>query len=540
LNKTASQKRNEIFGNLSKEIWDVLIIGGGATGAGTALDCAKRGLKVLLIDKNDFSSGTSSRSTKLIHGGVRYLAQLHFGLIKEALTERAKLLENAPHLVKPLKFVLPTYKFYEKSYYSIGMTMYDILAVNSKLPPHARISEYEILTEFGGLSQKDLKGGISYYDAQFNDSRLNINLVRCAEKEGATVLNRIELENFMKTSGKITGAILKDKLSGNTVQIQCKIAANTTGVHIDAVRKIDDPECNPVLTPSQGIHLVFSKEKISCKSAMIIPKTSDDRVVFLIPWEDHVIMGTTDTPIEKIDDEPMPIDNEIDYLLETGNEYLQNKLSKGDILSVFVGLRPLISTTGEGNTKNISREEMILISNSGLVTMSGGKWSTYRKMAEDLTDRIIREGRFAFRKCLTHNYSFIGKEGFSENLFLEIQKRYKLDDLIAKRLQNHYGGEVFSILGEKPVEILKSSGYFVEEIKHAIHSEYALSSMDFLSRRVRILFLDLQRSKNILQSVNSIFASELGWDSKQKKEDEKEVLSLIQSFENSIVRINPA
>ena len=294
-------ERKKQIDRLGKVQFDCLIVGGGATGAGTAHDASLRGLNVALIERKDFASGTSSRSTKLIHGGVRYLAQFHFGLIKEALSERKRLLTNAPHLVKPLKFLMPSYKVYEKHYYSIGLTMFVGQSGDCGLPGHKRISKQEFTKDFPAIKQNELRGGIAYYDAQFNDARLNVLLARTAEMEGACVCNKVELVSLIKNdSGKITGAVVKDLLSGKTIEVNSKLVINTTGVFIDEIRKLDDSNAKPILAQSQGIHLVFSKLKVPCNSAMIIPKTSDGRVVFLVPWEDHVIMGTTDTPISKI------------------------------------------------------------------------------------------------------------------------------------------------------------------------------------------------------------------------------------------------
>ncbi len=529
-------ERKKQIDRLGKTEFDCLIVGGGATGAGTAHDASLRGLNVALIERKDFASGTSSRSTKLIHGGVRYLAQFHFNLIREALSERKRLLANAPHLVKPLKFLMPSYKFYEKPYYSLGLTMYDILAGDSGLPGHKRISKQEFIKEFPAVKETDLRGGIAYYDAQFNDARLNVLLARTAEMEGACVCNKVELVSLIKNdSGKIIGAKVKDLLSGKEISVSTKLVINTTGVYIDEVRKMDEANAKPILAPSQGIHLVFSKLKVPCNSAMIIPKTSDGRVVFLLPWEDHVVMGTTDTPIDKITQEPIPLENEVEFLLKTGNEYLESKLKKEDILSVFAGLRPLISTTGSSDTKNISREEMMLVSNSNLITMSGGKWSTYRKMAEDLTDKMVQVGKLIpVRACETYNYNFIGKGGYSENMYLKIAQDYKLDIETSKRLRNYYGGEVFEILGSKPKEIIKESGYFEEEIIHAIRSEFALSVLDVIARRIRVLFTDLDLAQTLVKPVASVMAKELKWTATKKSQEEKEARELIETLKASI------
>ncbi|MCB1190124.1 MAG: FAD-dependent oxidoreductase [Leptospiraceae bacterium] len=527
-------RKNQIE-RLGKVVFDCLIIGGGATGSGTAHDAALRGLNVALIESVDFSAGTSSRSTKLIHGGVRYLGQFHFGLIREALRERKRLLNNAPHLVKPLKFVLPTYKLFEKSYYTIGLTMYDVLAGQSGLPNHRMLSKNDVVNDFPAINKNKLTGGVSYYDAQFNDSRLNVILAKSAEMAGACVCNKVKLESLIKENGKIIGAKVRDILSGKEIEVKAKVVVNTTGVHIDEIRKMDEPNCKPILAPSQGIHLVFPKEKVPCHTAMIIPKTSDGRVVFVLPWEDHVVMGTTDTYIEKISEEPLPLKEEVDFLLKTGNEYLESKLTKDDILSVFSGLRPLISLSGDFDTKNISREEMIVVSDSGLVTMGGGKWSTFRQMAEDLTNKLIEVGKLMpIADCSTYDFEFLGKEGYNENLHLTISQTYNISHETSKRLRNYYGGEVFNVLGKQPVEIIQGCSFFMEEAIYAIQSEFALTTLDILGRRLRILFLDLKMAEKMIQPINDTLARELNWSKETKESDLKKAKDLIESLQNTI------
>lgn len=527
--------RKSQISKFQKVEFDCLIIGGGASGVGTALDASLRGLSVGLCERYDFASGTSSRSTKLIHGGVRYLAQFHFGLIAEALNERKRLIQNAPHLVKPLKFLMPTYGIFEKPYYSLGLTLYDILAGNSGLPSHKRVSKEGAIKDFPSINQENLKGGIEYYDAQFNDARLNVLLARCAELEGSVIANQLGLVSILKDSnGKINGAILKDYLSNKEFQVKTKILVNTTGIFIDEIRKLDDPNSKPILKPSQGIHLVFSKKDIQCNTAMIIPKTSDGRVVFIIPWESHVIMGTTDTNRDDLQYEPMPYREEVEFLLKTGNAYLGKKLTKENILSVFSGLRPLINTSGDGDTKNISREEMILISNSGMITMSGGKWSTYRKMSEDLTDKIIEQGEFiSLKSCSTKDYHFLGKDGYSENMYLSIASEYKIDIETSKRLKNFYGGEVFSILGSKPKELISGSNYFEEEVVHFVEKEFAQTILDVLARRFRILFLDLELAEKLVKPISKIMTKKLKWNAKKQKEEESNSLKLISDYKRT-------
>lgn len=532
---TQKDERKQIQKKLESTTYDILILGGGATGAGTALDASLRGYKVALLEKQDFSSGTSSRSTKLIHGGVRYLAQFHFKLIYEALSERKRLLLNAPHLVKPLQFVLPTYKWWEKPFFSIGLTMYDLLAGRSLVPGHERISKSVALDYFASLKSKDLKGGIAYYDAQFNDSRLNVSCVRSAKENGADVVSRIEVISFLKENNKITGVIAKDLITKKQFQIKARVVANTTGVWIDQIRLLDDPNTYSVLSPSQGIHLVFDKKKLPCRTAMIIPKTKDGRVVFVIPWEGKVLLGTTDTAIQKISEEPLPLKDEVEFLLQTGNENLDVTLTKEDVESVFSGLRPLISPSGNKDTKSISREEAILVSDSKLVTMSGGKWSTFRKMAEDLTDKLIEVGNLTPKKnCETATFAYPGADGYSQHLPSKLQTLYNISFEVASRLSDSYGGEAPNILGKSPKEIKKGSGYFVEEIKHFVKKEFAMSATDVLARRWRILFLNLNLAESLITPVNNALAKELGWNAQEKTASAKEIQNLIKSLRGTI------
>ncbi|HMV78422.1 MAG TPA: FAD-dependent oxidoreductase [Leptospiraceae bacterium] len=527
--------RKHSLDRLKKTQFDCIFIGGGATGTGAALDATLRGLNTALLEKRDFSAGTSSKSTKLIHGGVRYLAQFHFKLIREALLERKRLLANAPHLVKPLKFVLPCYKLLERPYYGIGLTFYDILAGDNGLPTHRSISKTETIREFPSINPIGLTGAITYYDAQFNDARLNVLLAQSAAVEGACVTSRTEAVSFIKENGKITGVNVRDILSGEEFAVKTKVVINTTGVHIDEIRKMDDPSAKNVLSPSQGIHLVFKRDKILCKSAMIIPKTSDGRVVFVIPWEDCTIVGTTDTPVKTIQDEPMPLNEEVDFVLKTVQEYLGVRVEKKDVISIFAGLRPLIAPDGSQNTKNISREEMILISPSGLITMSGGKWSTYRKMAEDLVDKVVLEGKLTpDTKCNTYDYAFPGKKGYSENLYIDIAQIYSVSQDQAKRLRNYYGGLTSEILGKTPKEILPGTGLFEEEVRYFAESEFALGISDVIARRWRTAFTNLELAKKLVTPVGKILSNSLGWTQAFLKSEEKSALDWMESLEKSI------
>lgn len=531
-NNLSRQKQIE---RLSKIEFDCLIIGGGATGVGTALDASLRGLNVALVERNDFSAGTSSRSTKLIHGGIRYLPKLHFKLIKEALHERTNLLNNAPHLVKPLRFIIPVQSIIEEYYLRFGLFIYDLLAGKSGLPKHAVMSKDSVLEELSSISVQSLQSGVSYYDAQFNDSRLNIAIARAAQNEGVCICNRVQLEQFEKTKNQITTAIVRDLETDQLIRVKAKTFVNTTGVFADKIRILDDPNSKSVLAPSQGIHIIVSKSKIHCKSAMVIPKTSDNRILFIIPWEEYVLIGTTDTVIQKISEEPLPLKEEIIYLLKTVNEYLDIKLVQKDILSVFAGLRPLVNSASQLDTSDISREEIILVSKSGLITMVGGKWSTYRKMAEVLTDKIISHAGFKqIQNCTTIKYSLPGKDGYTETMYLTIQNNYHTDYATAKRLKNNYGGEVFEVLGNSPIELVQNIGYYKEEVIHFIQKEFALSLTDVLSRRFRILPFDLNLAIVMIEPVLKVMSKELNWTEDKTIIEKNQTMDLIHSLKIAI------
>lgn len=522
----AIRSRKEKVELLSSETWDCVFIGGGSVGSGAALDASLRGLKTLLIERDDFSSGTSSKSTKLIHGGVRYLPQFQFSLIKESLSERKILMKNAPHLVKPIKFLLPCYELFEIPYYNLGLSFYDLLAGESGLPLHKKMGVQETLRELPYLKKKKLKGSIAYYDATFNDSRLNLALARAAEMEGALVLNKLEMLSFQKQDGKIHSASVLDRISGKSYTINSKLFVNTTGPGLDRIRSLDDDSIKPILRMSKGVHLVFPLSKTSIKHGMILPKTQDGRVVFLIPWENHLILGTTDTPVDDPLSEPRVEKEDIEYLLETISPYLEIPFQKSEILSSFAGFRPLISINKTGETKSLSREEATIESPSGLISMGGGKWTTYRKISERLVNRVsIRLN--ATTSSRTEKYLLPGTKGYVDNLYVDISQKYGIDTEVAKRLRDAYGEEVFSILGEKPVELKGIEGYFKEEVRFFISKEFAESVVDILGRRFRILFCNLELSKKFIEPILEILAEMKKWDSNQIKKERIESLKTI-------------
>ena len=384
--------------------WDMIIIGGGATGVGVAVDAATRGYDVLLLEREDFGKGTSSRSTKLVHGGVRYLEQGNISLVMEALKERGLLRQNAPHLVHDLPFIVPNYSWWEAPFYGIGLKVYDLLAGKYGFGRSRLLSREETLQRLPNIRTDGLKGGVIYYDGQFDDARLLIHLARTAAAHGATLLNYAGVVELTKDSeGYVDGVVAHDHETGEQLRAQARVVINATGIFTDQVRALSDPGASPMIEPSQGIHLVFERSFLPADNAIMVPHTSDGRVLFAIPWHGHTVVGTTDTPIAAPCYDPLPLEQEIDFILDTAKTYLSRPPQRQDILSIYVGIRPLVkpASAGAGSTSAISRDHTIHVDNSGLLTITGGKWTTYRHMAEDCVDHAITLGKLAERPCVT-------------------------------------------------------------------------------------------------------------------------------------------
>lgn len=480
--------------------WDIVIIGGGATGMGCAIDAASRGYKTLLLEKKDYGKGTSGKSTKLIHGGVRYLRQGNLSLVLESLKERAILKKNAPHIVRDLKFVVPTYKWWESSFYGIGLKIYDWLAGKQCIGRSQLLSKIETTRLLPTINEKDLRGGVLYYDAQFDDTRLLINMMQTAKKEGATVLNYHEFLNFTKTKeGIIHGAEINNTINNKKLTVKAKVIVNATGVFSDTIRNMNNSTTSKIMTSSQGVHIVLDKSFLPGEAAIMIPKTDDGRLLFAVPWQDKIIIGTTDTPVKKYSYEPMPQKEEIDFLLTHTAKYLNKAPVRSDVKSVFAGLRPLVKNKNTKNTKSISRKHIIEVSKNGLITIAGGKWTTYRKMAEDTIDKAILIAGLPYVKSNTeclhiHGYTtniksndFLGVYGTDADLILAlIEKRPELKEKI-----------------HPDYPIIKG------QVVWAIHNEDAKTIEDFLARRSRLLFLDAKASIECAESVAEIFQHEL-------------------------------
>lgn len=503
-------------------VWDIAVIGGGATGLGTALDAALRGLKVLLVEQADFTKGTSSRSTKLVHGGVRYLGQGDVALVLEALHERGLLLKNAPHLVKNQSFIIPNYRWWEGAFYTIGLTLYDILAGRLSLGRSLHIGKKKAIKNLPLLKQSSLYGGVIYHDGQFDDSRLAINVAQSCVESGGCVVNYVEATGLTKdANGKISGVELKDLETNRSYKIKAKSVVNATGVFVDSIMKMDTPEAKDMVRPSQGVHLVLDKSFLQSDYALMIPKTDDGRVLFAVPWHNKVVVGTTDTLREKPELEPQALEKEIEFILSTAGRYLTKKPTRKDVLSIFAGLRPLAAPKGEGkSTKEISRSHKVIVSDSGLITITGGKWTTFRKMAEDVVDTAIKNVGIAAKKCATKTFKI---HGYKPN----------------PDLNNHlyvYGSDmdqIFSLEKQNPEyaeKIHPNHEYRVSEVVWAVRSEMARSVEDVLARRVRVLFLDAKLSIEMAPKVAQVLAKELGKDEQWQKQQVESYTALAKGF----------
>ncbi len=495
-------QRERMVKNLqaSDRPWDVIVIGGGASGIGTALDAASRNFRVLLLEKHDFSKGTSSRSTKLVHGGVRYLQQGDVSLVFEALRERGLIFKNAPHLVRNQSFVIPNYEWWGGPFYTIGLKVYDMMAGKLGFGPSQHLSYEETLEAIPTVVKKDLKGGVIYQDGQFDDARLAVTLAMTAVDYGATVLNYFPVTGLLKEKGLVTGVKATDLETGTEYELKGKAVVNATGVFADDIRSMDDPESKKMIQPSQGVHLVIDKKFLPGTHAVMVPHTSDGRVLFAVPWHNRVVVGTTDTVIEEPSAEPRALDEEIDFILKNASRYLAQKINRSDILSVFAGLRPLAAPEGdEQPTKEISRHHKILISVTGLITITGGKWTTYRKIAEDAVNNAIMVGNLQNQPCITEHllvHSYARDADFNDPLSVYGTDMTAL--LNIEKKDKRHGGWL-----SESLQIRKS------QIIWAVREEMARTIEDVLARRTRALFLDARESIRIAPLAGKLMADEL-------------------------------
>ncbi|WP_114937342.1 glycerol-3-phosphate dehydrogenase/oxidase [Mucilaginibacter endophyticus] len=488
----------------TEKIWDLIIIGGGATGLGAAVDAASRGFSTLLLEQADFAKGTSSRATKLVHGGVRYLAQGDIGLVREALRERGLLLNNAPHLVKNESFIIPNYSWWDGVFYTVGLSIYDILAGKLSFGRAKHISKKETIKRLPGIQEKGLHGGVVYHDGQFDDSRLAINLAQTAIEQGAKLLNYFKVSGLTKdANGKITGVKATDTETGINHELKAKTVINATGVFVDGVLKMDTPEKKPMVRPSQGVHLVLDRSFLPAEDALMIPKTEDGRVLFAVPWHEKLLIGTTDTPIDSHSLEPVALDEEVEFILRTAGKYLSKAPTRADVLSVFAGLRPLAAPQdGSSKTKEISRSHKLIVSDSGLITITGGKWTTYRKMAEDIVNQAIKTGGLQNTPCKTESLAIHGSRpnpDRSNPMFVYGADIEKIQALFNENAD-----------WKNPVH--PDSSYTKGEVIWSVRNEMARSVEDILARRTRVLFLNARLAIKMAPEVARLMAGELGKD----------------------------
>lgn len=500
-------KRVELMQKIRETVeWDLVVIGGGATGLGVAVDAATRGFQTLLLEASDFAKGTSSRSTKLVHGGVRYLEQGDIPLVLEALRERGLMHRNAPHLVHHLSFIVPSYQWWEGPFFGIGLKVYDALAGKLNLARSRILTREETIARIPNIERDKLLGGVEYFDGQFDDARLAVTLALTAVHHGACVLNAARVTGITKENRLASGVEFTDLQTGLSHSVRGRVVINATGIFSDEIRRLDDAAARPAVQPSQGVHLVFDRSFLQGESAVMVPHTDDGRVLFVIPWHGRVLVGTTDTAMDRAEIEPRALDAEKGFILRNAARYLARPPTEGDILSVFAGQRPLVRPPGKdgGATKAISRNHEVLVSDSGLITVVGGKWTTYRKMAEDTLDHAIMLGGLPDRPCVTESLQLHGwrsphaaplPEGLEAygSLASELERLMKEDPSLAARIHPRLP-------------------YPMATVVWAVRHELALTLEDVLSRRTRILLLDAQAAIEAAPAVAELLAGELGKD----------------------------
>ena len=522
---TQGLNRDEMISQLSEE-FDVLVVGGGASGLGVAVDAASRGYRTALLEAHDFAKATSSRSTKLVHGGVRYLEQLNFSLVTEALRERGRLYLNAPHMVTNLAFVVPRYKWWEGPFYGIGLKLYDMLARKLNIEHSKQLNKQATIEVIPNVQQDGLQGGVMYHDGQFDDARMAIALARTTADHGGVVANRVAVTGLLKTDGHVSGVTARDEISGKEFEVRARVVVNATGIFSDSVRKMDDSDAMTMIEPAQGVHLVFDASFGPGDAAIMVPHTDDGRVLFVIPWHDRVLVGTTDTAMKHADLEPRPLADEIEFILRNAARYMQKDPTRDDVLAVYAGQRPLVHKGGtEGSSKSISRSHEVVVSESGLVSIMGGKWTTYRQMAEDTMSHAITVGGLSESPCVTtdlHLHGWMDRDD---------------PEMPADHVRRQYGSDakaLDALAAERPelaAPIHDGLPYRGAEFAWAARNEMALTIEDALARRTRSLLLNAEASIEAAPLVASIMAKELGKDAAWEAEQVSEYETLARGYQ---------
>ncbi|KAK9474613.1 FAD dependent oxidoreductase-domain-containing protein [Dipodascopsis tothii] len=545
--------REEQLERLKTEKFDVLIIGGGATGAGCALDAASRGLKVALVERDDFGCGTSSRSTKLVHGGVRYLEKAfwnldiaQYNLVKEALAERATFLHIAPHLSFALPIMIPVYTYWQIPYFWVGTKVYDLVAGSQNLVPSYFMTRKRTLEAFPMLKEDGLTGGLVYYDGSHNDARMNTSIVLTAAQEGAVTVNHLEVVELTKdASGKLVGAVGRDKdgsIYADKITIEAKSIINATGPYSDAVRSLDAPTAKPIVAPSSGVHVVLPDYYAPRKIGLIDPATSDGRVIFFLPWQGHTLAGTTDAPCT-IQKDPIPTNDEISWIMNEIQNYVSDDIvvRREDVLAAWSGIRPLVRDPHAKNTESLVRNHLITVSDSGLVTIAGGKWTTYRQMAEECIDEVVsRFNLTTTGPCRTKNLKLVGADHYRDLLYIHLIQTYGIETEVAKHLAENYGDRAYEVLelsaltGERfplrGVKLAPQYNFLDGEVRYATRNEYARTAQDVISRRLRLAFLNSTAALEALPVVIDIMAEELKWDSTRKEQEWNDTVKYLFSM----------
>ncbi len=540
--------RQEQIKKLKETDFDVLVIGGGATGSGCALDAATRGLSTAMVEADDFSAGTSSRSTKLIHGGLRYLQKAimsldyeQYKMVKEALHERGNLLDIAPHLSFPLPIMLPVYKLWQLPYYWAGIKAYDLVSGSQCLKSSFIMSKERALEMFPMLKRDKLKGAIVYYDGSHNDARMCISLAITAARHGATVANHVKVTDLIKDeSGKLTGAKMRDEISGEEWTTKAKSVINATGPFTDSIRKMDNQELKDIVCPSAGVHIILPDYYSPANMGLIDPETSDGRVIFLLPWLNHTIAGTTDTPCD-VTSSPTPTEKDISFILNEVKNYLSPDVTvrRGDVLSAWSGIRPLVKDPNKEDTQSLVRNHVIHVSPSGLVTIAGGKWTTYRSMALETIDAAVAASNLdPAKESQTDGLLLEGAHEWTPTTYIKIVQDQGVDTPVAIHLAETYGDRAFSVLkmasrtGQRfPIigkRLHPEYPYIEAEVRYAVR-EYAMTAVDVISRRLRIAFLNAKAAEETLPRIIDIMAEELNWSKAEKAKQMEEAVYFLKT-----------